>query len=145
MQTGQWKEADYETYHLMITTVGKEVGQLFEPEELLNFPCDELLAIDGLWVRYSQGKFGFSVQKEIYLSVGGIADGRYREEAFEKFGDTVAWSIGGKWKSAEFIKYSAPTAPTGHLPYVSFRLSAFCGGWGLGFGFLFSRIETCKV
>ncbi|NJO66941.1 MAG: transcriptional regulator, partial [Leptolyngbyaceae cyanobacterium RM1_405_57] len=51
----------------MIITVGKEEGHYFEPEELLNFPCEELLAIDRLWVNYSNGKFGFSVQKKIYL------------------------------------------------------------------------------
>ncbi|MEO1068401.1 MAG: GUN4 domain-containing protein [Cyanobacteria bacterium J06638_6] len=107
MQNGQWKEADEETYRLMITTVGKEEGQVFGAEELLNFPCKELLAIDGLWVHYSQGKFGFSVQKEINLSkkVGGIADGRYPKEAFEKFGNRVGWRENPAWKFR--IKYDA--------------------------------------
>ena len=63
LQKRQWKEADDETYRLMITAVGKEEGQDFSRDDLLNFPCDELLAIDGLWVRYSSGKFGFLVQK----------------------------------------------------------------------------------
>nr|MDF0370138.1 GUN4 domain-containing protein [Nodosilinea sp. TSF1-S3] len=115
LRNGQWKEADNETYRLMITAVGKEEGQYFESDELLNFPCEELLAIDGLWVQYSQGKFGFSVQKEIYLSkeVGGIADGRYDGKAFERFGDKVAWRENGSWKFR--IKYDI-TAPEGHLP-----------------------------
>jgi GUN4-like/NACHT domain len=51
LKKGQWEEADKETYRLMITTVGKEEGQWFEAEELLNFPCEELKAIDGLWVK----------------------------------------------------------------------------------------------
>ncbi|PZV18506.1 MAG: NTPase (NACHT family) [Leptolyngbya sp.] len=113
LKNGQWKEADDETYRLMITTVGKEVGQYFESDELLNFPCEELLAIDGLWVKYSRGKFGFSVQKEIYLSVGGIADGRYHNEAFERFGDAVAWRRNGSWEF-KFIYNIA--SPKGHLP-----------------------------
>ncbi|MEM1292437.1 MAG: GUN4 domain-containing protein, partial [Cyanobacteria bacterium P01_H01_bin.162] len=55
----QLEEADLETYHLMITAVGKEAGQGFNQDELLEFPCDELKSIDRLWVKYSNGKFGF--------------------------------------------------------------------------------------
>mgnify|MGYP001796348642 CR=1 FL=1 len=82
LKNGEWKKADTETYRLMITTVGKEEGQYFEPDELLNFPCEELKIIDQLWVTHSKGKYGFSVQKEIYLSCSG-ADGRYYEAAFK--------------------------------------------------------------
>jgi hypothetical protein len=56
----------------------------FELKQLLNFPCTDLRTIDGLWVKYSNGHFGFSVQKEIYLSVGGKADGKYYSKAWEK-------------------------------------------------------------
>lgn len=139
LKNGQWKEADEETYRLMITTVGKEVGQYFEAEELLNFPCEELLAIDGLWVQYSQGKFGFSVQREIYLSkeVGGIADGSYDNEAFKRFGDNVGWRESGSWEFR--MKYDI-AAPLGHLPEMEVK-----GGGGRRGFFLFSRIETCKL
>lgn len=110
----QWQKADEETYRLMIVTVGKEEGQWFEPEELLNFPCEELLAIDGLWVKYSQGRFGFSVQKEIYLSpkVGGVADGRYHKKAWDRFCHQVAWKVDGAYVSVEF----STSSPQGHLP-----------------------------
>ncbi|MGA1283379.1 MAG: NACHT domain-containing protein [Prochlorothrix sp.] len=74
LKNGQWLKADKETYRLMITTVGKEEGQLFEQEELLNFPCEELLTIDGLWRKYSEDRYGFSVQKEIYARCGGILE-----------------------------------------------------------------------
>ncbi len=69
-----WKEADEETYLVMIQAVGKREGDHFTSDELLNFPCTDLRTIDRLWVKYSNGHFGFSVQKEIYLSVGGKAD-----------------------------------------------------------------------
>ena len=113
LKNGQWKEADSETYELMITTLGKEVGQYFDSEELLNFPCEELLAIDGLWVKYSNGKFGFSVQKDIYLKCGGIPDGKYHRESFEKFGDLVKWRKNKRWVFD--VTYDT-SAPSGHLP-----------------------------
>ncbi|CCQ59603.1 GUN4 domain-containing protein, partial [Crocosphaera watsonii] len=37
-----------------------------------NFPCEDLRIIDQLWVKYSNGQFGFSVQKQIYMDeLGG--------------------------------------------------------------------------
>jgi predicted NACHT family NTPase len=142
LKNGQWKEADEETYRLMITTVGKEEGQWFEPEELLNFPCEELLAIDGLWVKYSNGRFGFSVQKKIYLECGGIPDGQHYKEAFEKFGDRVGWR---KNKKRVFNVMYSTSSPNGHLPV------AWIGGMVFAVlkrakvaRILFSRIETCK-
>jgi GUN4-like/NACHT domain len=94
----KWKEADLHTYRLMITAVGKEWGAGFTRQELLNFPCDVLLKIDGLWVQHSQGRFGFSVQKEIYVRCGGKLDGNDPSwEVFEKFADEVGWRINGEW------------------------------------------------
>jgi hypothetical protein len=114
LKNGQWKEADEETYRLMITEVGKEAGQWFDPEDLRNFPCEPLRAIDGLWVEHSGGKFGFSVQKKIYVSkeCGGIPDGRYHKEAWDKFCHTVGWQENGRYVDVIFDTAS----PSGHLP-----------------------------
>jgi uncharacterized caspase-like protein len=97
LKAGNWKEADYETYLVMIQAVGKEENDYFELDELLNFPCTDLRTIDRLWVKYSNGRFGFSVQKEIYLSCGGKADGEYYEEAWDKFGVSVGWKVENNW------------------------------------------------
>ena len=59
-----WQEADEETYRVMIQAVGKGRYEEFNENELLNFPCTDLRTIDRLWVKYSNGHFGFSVQKE---------------------------------------------------------------------------------
>ena len=144
LKNQQWEAADDETYRLMITTVGKEEGQLFEPEELLNFPCEALLSIDRLWVKYSDGRFGFSVQKELYLKCGGVADGQYHEEAWESFTYTNGWMKDDR-KYTFTYKYDI-SAPRGHLP--RFREvavpelvdRAFDGGF-----LFFSRIATCRL
>ena len=117
----------------MITTVEKEVGQWFEVEELLNFPCEELLVIDGLWVKYSNGKFGFSVQKDIYLGCGGVPDGKYYKETSERFGDCVGWREEGEWNIP--MKYDV-SSPRGHLPK---------GGVTQSLVVLFYRIHTCQA
>lgn len=137
----QWKEADSETYMIMVQAIGRESDGWFREEELLNFSCTDLHTIDKLWVKYSDGKFGFSVQKEIYLSVGGKLDSSYKVEAWEQFGDRVGWRVDSNW--INFSEVIFDTSPqTGHLPhggdfvlYQSFESARF----------LFSRIETCKL
>lgn len=124
LSQGQWEEADNETYRLMITAVGKEEGQYFESEELLNFPCEVLKAIDGLWVKYSNGHFGFSVQKKIYLECGGIPDGQYHEEAWDKFCHANGWKVDDRYTNVTF----STSSPRGHLPV-----------WGGGGGSLLSH------
>ena len=100
LRAKQWYEADQETYKLMITAVGKDVGQGFSKEDLKEFPCDELLAIDRLWVDYSKRhefEFGFSVQKDIYVECGGKLDSsRPGAETWDKFCDRTAWKREGK-------------------------------------------------
>lgn len=111
----KWKEADKETYEVMIKAVGKKSGDFFASNELLNFPCQDLRTIDQLWVKYSQGRFGFSVQKEIYLSVGGKLRS-YEDEAFSRFYRTVKW---------DYINYNSQER--GHLPTVA---REHCVGFG---------------
>jgi uncharacterized glyoxalase superfamily protein PhnB len=126
LKAEQWKEADYETYRLMITTVGKEEGQLFEPEELLNFPCEELLTIDRLWVQYSRGLFGFSVQKQIYVECGAKLDGKYPgSEIWNAFGDRVGWRQKGKWLSYDDLNLSF-SSTKGNFPFPDIN-ALFCG------------------
>ena len=89
----KWKEADEETLKVMLKAARQEKERYFTTESIENFPCDDLRTIDQLWVKYSQGHFGFSVQKKIWLEVGGKAD--YETEC--KLGDRVGWRKGGSW------------------------------------------------
>jgi hypothetical protein len=139
----KWKEADYETYLVMLQVVGRKDGDWIRSEELLNFPCTDLRTIDHLWVKYSNGHFGLSVQKEIYLSVGGKPDGEYYKEAWDKFGDRVGWRVKGNWIYYSDVTFDT-SSPKGHLPFCMDRLEWFFR-WRRWGGSFFSRIETCKL
>ncbi|MBR8840897.1 MAG: GUN4 domain-containing protein [Stigonema ocellatum SAG 48.90 = DSM 106950] len=81
---------------------------------------------------YTNGRFGFSVQKKIYLCVGGVPDGSFNEEAWEfneeawELGDRVGWRVKQSWIKSlwigkqSWIYYTEVTfdtkAPEGHLP-----------------------------
>ena len=45
--------------------------------------------------KYSNTKFGFSVQKQIYQSFGGTKE--YDYKVWRKFGDKVGWRQGRRW------------------------------------------------
>lgn len=136
LQAGEWQKADYETYGLMITRVGKEEGDFFMPDELLNFPCEDLLRIDRLWVKYSQGVFGFSVQKKIWQDCGSPTS--YKEVDWREFGDRVGWRGDGDWLRYSVISSTVSlSSPQGIFPY-------WWVDWGRG-GCLFSRAETCEL
>ncbi|HHP7245355.1 MAG TPA: GUN4 domain-containing protein, partial [Elainellaceae cyanobacterium] len=110
------KDADYETYLRMLEAVGRKKGDYFRKGELLNFPCADLKTIDRLWVKYSNGKFGFSVQKEIYVQCGAKLDGKYPgDKIWREFGDRVGWRVNNSWIDYNNVTFS-PSAPVGPLP-----------------------------
>lgn len=110
LQTQQWREADQETYRLMITTVGKEDGQYLNSDDLKTFPCDDLQMLDRLWVKYSDGKWGFSVQKRIWEECGSPTD---YNEFTRTFCDRIGWTNNGKWQNPT---YDLENSLDGELP-----------------------------
>jgi hypothetical protein len=125
-----WEEADKETYEVMIKAVGKKSGEWVTSDELLNFPCQDIRTIDQLWVKYSNGRFGFSVQKEIYLSVGGKL-GSYEYEPYNQFRRNVGWDF---FFLGDYNSY-------GHLPR---KLTQNHSG-EFSVRDIFSRIDNCKL
>lgn len=136
LMSGQWREADELTYKVMIEVLGKEYGRWFDTEELLNFPCEDLLKIDRLWVKYSQGKFGFSVQKEIIKKCGYKLDGNYPgDEIWYDFCNEVGW------RDKKTKEWHDPTFTLD----INTKIGTLPGVDELGGGVLFSRIETCRL
>ncbi|WP_343232445.1 GUN4 domain-containing protein [Trichormus sp. NMC-1] len=89
LKAEKWKEADEEALRVMLAVAKRENEGWLDVEDIYNFPCADLRTIDQLWVKYSNGKFGFSVQKRIYKGLGGTTE--YNEEIWEKFGEEVGW------------------------------------------------------
>ncbi|MEG4938758.1 serine/threonine-protein kinase [Microcoleus sp. F4-D5] len=133
LATGEWKEADRETFKVMLKAARREKEGWFDTNSIENFPGDDLRTIDKLWVKYSQGHFGFSVQKKIWLEIGGKVD--YDTEC--KLGDRVGWRKRRKGRKG-WLEYDDLTfnmeAPRGHLPSCA-RVFAWGGegfGWVVG-------------
>jgi hypothetical protein len=75
--------------------------------EVRQISSESLLTIDALWLKYSGGKFGYSVQRKLWLSVN---------QNWEKLWENIGWK-----KNGSFMRYPhefiwSVSAPKGHLP-----------------------------
>ncbi len=113
LKAGKWKEADQETANKMLEVAGRTKEGWLWTEDIDNFPCEDLRTIDQLWVKYSNGRFGFSVQKRIYQSLGGT--GSYDPNVWKAFADQVGWRVNGEWLYYKDLKFNH-TAKEAHLP-----------------------------
>jgi hypothetical protein len=75
--------------------------------EIDRFPVTDLQTINTLWLTYSEGNFGFSVQRELWLAQG---------KNFNKLWEKIGWKKSNNWTRYpnEFIWDLS--APRGHLP-----------------------------
>jgi hypothetical protein len=136
-----YRLADETTANLMVRAAGREAEGWLREEDARNFSCDDLKIIDQLWLDHSNGKFGFSVQQQIYTSLGGTP-GQYNETILRQLGDQVGWRQNNQWMSWLGLTFSA-TAPRGHLP-ARWRLAIFFEVRG-GRGSSFLPVELCRL
>jgi eukaryotic-like serine/threonine-protein kinase len=153
LKAQNWQEADKETTRLILKVANREKAGWLNVESINNFPCADLRTIDQLWVKYSNGRFGFSVQKRIYQSLGGTE--KYDDKIWNTFGDRIGWRKGGSWVYYSNITFSLE-APEAHLPWGR------VGEWGMvgwswdrvvfsdrpslrGYSSLASRLVKCSI
>ena len=109
----KWREADHETDKLIREVIQKVTGFVEVNQDSLNiFPLVDLNTIDTLWKENSDGRFGFSIQKDIYQ----------RCKDRDVFGDKVGWRF--KNGDGDFVivtwygndNFDYRFTATGHLP-----------------------------
>lgn len=76
LASGKWREAVQETWKLMLKISHREKEGYLRVEDIEKFPRQNLLTIDRLWVKYSNGRFGFSA-------------GETEEEALENIKEAI--------------------------------------------------------
>ena len=140
----KWRKSDEETtcifYQIMVRENFEDFEGLYK-----EFPVRELNKIDALWVKYSQGQFGLSVQKKIYQSVGGTD--QYDSDTWQEFAERVKWLDNNKrWLTYEDLWNTLPLklVTPGVMPTLSIRRGVGAGmsiiglrlgyGWGLAVG-----------
>ena len=119
LKAKNWKAADQETDDRMCEVMGRQDEGWLRSEDAQNFPCQDLRSIDQLWVKYSQGKFGFSVQKKIWQECGSPTSAG---KDWDRFCVKVGWQN----SSATYVEYSQfkfdlQLSPEGELPLLSWE------------------------
>ena len=75
--------------------------------EIEQFPIADLQTLNALWLAHSEGRFGFSVQRELWLSVG---------KDWDQLWSKIGWRSGNVWTRYPQGFTWALSAPKGHLP-----------------------------
>ncbi|MCF2151558.1 GUN4 domain-containing protein [Desmonostoc muscorum LEGE 12446] len=171
LKAGRWLEADEETTTLMLKIAGKEEKRYLDLASLENFSGSDLSTMDRLWVKYSHGRFGFSVQKRIWESIKDTSGGDpvlalmigndnvAGSQTCIDFANRVGWRLKDSWIDYSELNVN-DDAPNGLLPYFCFfeqvwrvkvlgvwewhSAIATASWWRLCVA-LFSRIPTCQI
>lgn len=121
LRRGDFSQADQFTRDNLIRLAGPEAtkrGYVYFTEAK-RLPDADLATMELLWNHYSDGKFGYTVQKKLW---------RLQKQDFEKFCSKIGWNVRDeatgldrkrRWfGTSEFI-YDLDDAPRGHLPLTS--------------------------
>lgn len=126
LKAQQWREAYHETKKIIHKTAANtdfynnRNGRL-EIEDVKLFSRETLFFLDQLWMYYSQYRFGYSVQWQIYQNLGGEATFNY--SVWQTFCQQVGWpSLLSEETELDF----SLNAPKGHFPpFLDRSLLAF--------------------
>jgi serine/threonine protein kinase len=131
LTAGKWQQADLETQALMCQAMGKLPTSYLQLGEIDRFPCEDLQIIDQLWMKSSNGRFGFSIQKQIYEE---------SNREYQVFCDRLGWPVHNPNFPDSWLKYTL-RAPLGHLPS-----RRWAGGydWWRHADRLTARLEQCQ-
>ncbi|MDJ0800606.1 MAG: GUN4 domain-containing protein [Calothrix sp. MO_167.B12] len=148
ISSGKWKKADQETTRVMLEVANRQEEGWLRSKDIEQLSCSELCRIDQLWVKYSNGRFGFSVQRHIWLSLGG-QPGKFNFTVFCKFGNRVGWRVNNDWLEQYDQFTFASDAPKGHLPSLrlpgSEKEANWWDLWQKSFRGLLLRMEDCSL
>jgi GUN4-like len=164
LKAGEWELADRETLNVILAIAGIDTPYL-NAEAASQLPCQDLTTIDQLWVKSSGGRFGFSVQRQIWEEYGSITSSRI--EDWEQFcGALFGCGIRGSWGPVRRPSTDPTESIVGSLPCLALDLDdasrfdvdglPFLLGpvddWGdnfhgddIVFGAFYGRIKACGL
>jgi hypothetical protein len=119
LKAKQWQAADKETVRLLLQYADTNRHRL-QVDDIGNIPCSLLQEIDRFWLKYSNGRFGFSIQSEIWRQKFG---GRVDANTEQSLGSYLGWRESGEWKNYNLL-FALAQSSDGRFP--CFFLSDWC-------------------
>ncbi|MBD2564444.1 MULTISPECIES: GUN4 domain-containing protein [Nostoc] len=142
-----WKEADQETTLALLKASLREDKGYFDEQSISKIPCRDLNTVDLLWLKYSKGRFGFTVQKALFQHVA-------KDKG--KFGQAIGWRGQSmwEWKIYKELIFNSE-APSGQFPTLKNQnrgnkednyMDAGLGGVGIDcFPTVYARLLECQI
>ncbi|KAK1318305.1 hypothetical protein QJS10_CPB04g01869 [Acorus calamus] len=121
LSTQNFRLADEETRRLLIALSGDAAvsrGYVFF-SEVQFIPADDLLSIDGLWREFSEGRFGYSIQKRVWEKSGRDFTRFFRKVGWMKRLDSEVEQYNYRAFPEEFMWELKEETPMGHLPLTN--------------------------
>ncbi len=112
MVTQQWLEAD-KLNNLKLCEIAGETSlarKWIYFSEVNSLPKTDLQTINALWLAHSGGRFGYSIQREIWLASG---------KNWERFWPKLKWKDGFVWTRYPGAFEWNLDSPRGHLPLTN--------------------------
>ena len=119
LANGRWRDADEETFSVMLEVAGKKNQGYLMSKDIDKFPCEDLQIINQQWLKFSGSRFGFSIQKEIYESLDSLGE-YYNEEKRKNFYEQIGWVKEERMKKTYSEMTFNMNAPLAHLPMAIF-------------------------
>uniref|UniRef100_M4CGP2 GUN4-like domain-containing protein n=1 Tax=Brassica campestris TaxID=3711 RepID=M4CGP2_BRACM len=116
-----FRKADEETRRLLIQIAGEAAikrGYVFF-SEVKSISVEDLQAIDNLWTKHSDGRFGYSVQRKIWLKVKKDFTRFFIKVEWMKLLDTEVVQYNYRASPDEFKWELNDETPLGHLPLTN--------------------------
>ncbi len=148
LAANKWQEADQQTTKIILREsnwgastwkmwgVALVTGALtgwYEP--IKQYSCRDLETLDNLWIKYSEGRFGLSVQQQIFARIAAQSKDRF--ETYDAFTDEVGWN-----------RLVSDNSPIGRFPSDEWvQATTYDKGepWMLSAGYLYDRIQECRI
>lgn len=149
LTAAKWQEADQQTTEIILKesnwgfstlkmwgialASGKLTGW-YEP--IKQYPCHDLKTLDDLWLKHSEGRFGLSVQQQIFERIATQSKDIF--ETYDAFRDEVGWD------RPDFLS----DAPRGRFPSHDWVTKTTYGKgepWMLSAVYMYDRIKECQI
>ncbi|WP_341525527.1 GUN4 domain-containing protein [Nostoc sp. UHCC 0302] len=141
LEARKWYEANEETISLI-------------RNDSANLSCPNLSSIDQLWVKHSNGKYGFTPQISIWQQVGGL-NCKTCENQIKEFSKKVGWNLSQQVNPVpgDFVGQYPTVATLGWQSYVDSDRSLLNQGffgqgtwqaWKIGNFNFFSTLKNCQ-
>ena len=114
LKAGEWEKADDEHRRLMCVLAGEDAEdrEWVYFTEVKNMPVTDLKTIDALWLHFSGGRYGFTIQRKLWGA---------QKRNWAKFFKKIDWTTGENGDYRKFpneFLWQADAAP-GHMPLTN--------------------------